>query len=100
MINREFEKKLDIITFSGDARSCDSNFHIRVFDENCSVFGGKLLPGIIVLKSLDVLIGSITINLGKTSISSSKYNLKGLIFMSFLIVLGQRELLSLLTLLV
>ena len=32
-----------------------------------------LLPGTIVLKSLDVLIGGIS-DLGKTSISNSKYN--------------------------
>ena len=48
--------------------------HISVSDENCSVFGGHLLPETIVLKSLDVLIGVIP-NLNKTSIESSNHNL-------------------------
>ena len=36
---------------SGYVRSSESHFHISVSDENCSVFGGHLLPGTIVLKS-------------------------------------------------
>ena len=61
-----FEKKLEIITLSGYIRSTESHLHISVSDENCSVFGGHLLPGSIVLKSLDVLIGVIP-NLDKAS---------------------------------
>ena len=66
-----FEKKLEIITLSGYIRSTKSHLHISASDENCSVFGGHLLPGSIVLKSLDVLIGVIP-NLNKTSIISSR----------------------------
>ena len=62
-----FEKKLEIITLSGYLRSTESHLHISVSDENCSVFGGHLLSGTIVLKSLDVLIGVIP-NLNKKSI--------------------------------
>ena len=69
-----FEKKLEIITLSGFLKSSKSHLHISVSDENCSVFGGHLLPETIVLKSLDVLIGVIP-NLNKTSINSSKHNL-------------------------
>ena len=39
--------------------SIDSHLHISVSDENCNVLGGHLLPGTIVLKSLDVLLGVI-----------------------------------------
>ena len=67
-----FEKKLEIITLNGYIRSTDSHLHISASDENCSVLGGHLLPGTIVLKSLDVLIGVIP-NLNKTLISSSKH---------------------------
>ena len=61
-----FEKKLEIITLSGYLRSTESHLHISVSDENGSVFGGHLLSGTIVLKSLDVLIGFVP-NLNKTS---------------------------------
>ncbi len=64
-----FEKKLEIITLSGYVRSTESHLHISTSDENCSVLGGHLLPGTIVLKSLDILIGVIP-NLKKTSIDS------------------------------
>ena len=67
-----FEKRLEIITLSGYIRSSDSHIHISASDENCSVFGGHLLSGTIVHKSLDVLIGVIP-NLNKTSISSSRH---------------------------
>ncbi len=53
-------------------RSEKSHFHISVSDENCSVFGGHLLSGTIVLKSLDVLIGVIP-NINKISFGSSSY---------------------------
>ena len=66
------EKKLEIITLSGYIRSARSHLHISASDENCSVFGGHLLSGTNVLKSLDVLIGVIP-NLNKISIGSSKY---------------------------
>tara|TARA_Y100001968_G_C19219986_1_gene649226 strand:+ start:46 stop:660 length:615 start_codon:yes stop_codon:yes gene_type:complete len=64
------EKKLEIITLSGFLKSAGSHLHISVSDENCSVFGGHLLSGTIVLKSLDVLIGVIP-KLNKTSIGTS-----------------------------
>ena len=67
-----FEKKLEIITLSGYVKSNESHLHISVSDENCSVFGGHLLSGTIVLKSLDVLIGVIP-NLNKISIDSSRH---------------------------
>ncbi len=67
-----FEKKLEIITLSGYIRANESHLHISVSDENCSVFGGHLLSGTIVLKSLDVLIGVIP-NLDKTSFFNSKH---------------------------
>ena len=51
------EKKLEIITLSGFLTNTSSHFHISVSDQNCSVFGGHLLPGTTVLKSLDVLVG-------------------------------------------
>ena len=51
------EKKLEIITLSGYLSSKASHLHISVSDDNCNVFGGHLLSGTIVLKSLDVLIG-------------------------------------------
>jgi len=64
------EKKLEIISLSGYIRQDESHLHISVSDENCSVFGGHLLPGSIVLKSLDVLIG-VTPYLEKKLITSS-----------------------------
>ena len=68
-----FEKKLEIITLSGYLRSSESHIHISVSDENCTVFGGHLLSGTIVLKSLDVLIGVIP-NLNKRSLVNSQDN--------------------------
>ena len=68
-----FDKKLEIITLSGYIKSTESHVHISVSDENCSVFGGHLLSGTIVLMSLDILIGVIP-NLNKTLINSSKHN--------------------------
>ena len=68
------EKKLEIITLSGFLRSKESHLHISVSDENCGVFGGHLLSGTIVLKSLDVLIGVIP-NLNKTSLGGSDHNI-------------------------
>ncbi len=53
------EKKLEVITLSGYLKSKDSHLHISVSDENCSVFGGHLLSGTIVFKSLDILLGMI-----------------------------------------
>ena len=69
-----FQKKLEIITLSGYLSSKESHLHISVSDENCSVFGGHLLPGTIVLKSLDVLIGVIP-NLNKKFFINSIYSL-------------------------
>ena len=66
-----FEKKLEIITLSGYIRSNESHLHISASDENCSVFGGHLLSEIVVLKSLDILIGVIS-NLSETSIGNSR----------------------------
>ena len=66
-----FEKNLEIISLGGYVRSTQSHLHISVSDENCSVFGGHLLSGTIVLKSLDVLIGVIP-NINKTSIFSTR----------------------------
>ena len=40
-----FEKKLEIVTLSGYIRSTESHLHISASDENCSVFGGHLIPG-------------------------------------------------------
>ena len=68
-----FEKKLEIITLSGYVRSHESHIHISASDENCMLFGGHLLAGIIVHKLLDVLIGVIP-NLNKTLIGTSKIN--------------------------
>jgi len=65
-----FEKKLEIITLSGYLRSTESHLHISASDENCIVFGGHLLSGTIVLKSLDILIG-VTPHLEKKLITSS-----------------------------
>ena len=53
------EKKLEVITLSGYLTSKESHVHISVSDENCSVFGGHLLPGSTVLKSLEILLGVI-----------------------------------------
>ncbi len=68
-----FEKKLEIITLSGYLRLSQSHLHISVSDEHCSVFGGHLLSGTIVLKSLDVLIGVIP-HLNKKLIGTTKHN--------------------------
>ncbi len=68
-----FEKKLEIITLSGYIRSNESHLHISASDENCSVLGGHLLSGTIVLKSLDVLIGVIP-NLNKILFVNSNHN--------------------------
>ncbi len=57
-----FEKKLEIISLSGYLTSKGSHIHISVSDENCNVFGGHLLSGTIVLKSLDILFGVINNN--------------------------------------
>tara|TARA_Y100001968_G_scaffold162304_1_gene148447 strand:- start:536 stop:1147 length:612 start_codon:yes stop_codon:yes gene_type:complete len=65
------EKKLEIISLNGYLSSTDTHLHISVSDENCSVFGGHLLSGSTVLKSLDVLIGVIP-NLTQKSIFSSR----------------------------
>ena len=51
------KKKLEIITLNGYLTATGSHVHISVSDENCSVFGGHLLSGTTVLKSLDILIG-------------------------------------------
>ena len=61
-----YEKKFEFISLSGYVGSTESHLHVSLSDENCSVFEGHLLPGTIVLKSLDVLIGSIS-NLNKIS---------------------------------
>ena len=53
------KKKLEIITLTGYLTSKSSHLHISVSDENCNVFGGHLLSGTTVLKSLDILIGVI-----------------------------------------
>ena len=63
------DKKLEIITLSGYLTSTDCHLHISVSDENCSVFGGHLLNGTKVLKSLDVLLG-VTNNLKQQSIKT------------------------------
>ncbi len=63
------ENKLEIITLSGYLTSKDSHIHISVSDENCRVFGGHLLPGTIVLKTLDILLGVIP-NLQHSSLDS------------------------------
>ena len=68
------EKKLEIITLSGFIRSTDFHVHLSVSDENCNVLGGHLLPGTIVLKSLDILIGVIP-NLNKTLFGGSNHDL-------------------------
>ena len=63
------KKKLEIITLSGYVTSEGSHLHISVSDENCSVFGGHLLSGTTVLKSLDILLGVIP-NLSQQTICS------------------------------
>ena len=68
-----FEKKLEIITLSGYVRSTESHFHVSASDENCRVFGGHLLSGTTVYKSLDVLIGVIP-DLNKKSFSNPESN--------------------------
>ncbi len=68
-----FKKKLEIISLSGFLKSSEAHLHISVSDENCTVFGGHLLSGSIVLKSLDVLIGVIP-DLNKTLIGNSNHN--------------------------
>jgi len=67
------EKKLEIITLTGYLTSKDSHLHISVSDSNCNVFGGHLLPGTIVLKSLDILLGAIP-NLVQQSKGSEKFS--------------------------
>ena len=52
------EKKLEIITLTGYLKNKESHVHVSVSDETCSVLGGHLLPGSIVLNSLDILISS------------------------------------------
>ena len=54
---------------SGYVTSEGSHLHISVSDENCSVFGGHLLSGTTVLKSLDILLGVIP-NLSQQTICS------------------------------
>ena len=66
-----FEKKLVIINLSGYLRSDESHIHISTSDENCRLFGGHLIAGTIVHKSLDVLIGVIP-NFNKTSLVESQ----------------------------
>ena len=51
------EKKLEVITLSGYLTSEESHIHISVSDDNCNVFGGHLLPGTTVHKSLEILLG-------------------------------------------
>tara|TARA_B100001250_G_scaffold283218_1_gene245395 strand:- start:1756 stop:2367 length:612 start_codon:yes stop_codon:yes gene_type:complete len=63
------EKKLEIITLSGYLSSIGSHLHISVSDNNCRVYGGHLLPGTTVLKSLDILLGVIP-DLKQTTIDS------------------------------
>ena len=53
------QNKLEIITLSGYLDESFSHLHISVSDNNCSVFGGHLLSGTIVLKTLDILLGVI-----------------------------------------
>jgi len=53
------QKKLEIINLSGYLTTKHSHIHISVSDENCTVFGGHLLSGTCILKSLDILIGSV-----------------------------------------
>ena len=66
------EKKLEIITLSGYLKSNESHIHISVSDDNCSVFGGHLLSGTLVHKSLDLLIGVIP-NIKQNSIKSGNH---------------------------
>tara|TARA_Y100001968_G_C19203506_1_gene641142 strand:+ start:206 stop:817 length:612 start_codon:yes stop_codon:yes gene_type:complete len=68
------EKKLEIINLSGYVICEKSHLHISVSDENCSVFGGHLMTGTTVLKSLDVLIG-VAPNLTQKSISTANDSL-------------------------
>ena len=63
------EKKLEIITLTGYFSSKESHLHISVSDDNCNVFGGHLLSGTMVLKSLDILLGAIT-NIKQHTISN------------------------------
>ena len=63
------QKKLELITLSGYLTSNESHLHISVSDNNCNVFGGHLLPGTIVFKSLDILLGVMP-NLKQQSIRS------------------------------
>ncbi len=64
------EKKLEIITLSGYLTSRSSHLHISVSDDNCKVFGGHLLSGTTVLRSLDVLLGVIP-NLNQQSVGTT-----------------------------
>ena len=67
------QNKLEIIALSGYLKESFSQLHISVSDNNCSVFGGHLLPGSIVFKSVDVLVGVIP-NLNQQSISNVNIN--------------------------
>ncbi len=68
------EKHLEIITLTGYLKSKESHLHISVSDDNCSVFGGHLLSGTTVLRSLDVLIG-VTPKLKQESLVRQNQNL-------------------------
>ena len=66
------KKKLEIITLTGYLKSTESHIHISVSDESCNVHGGHLMPGSIVLKSLDILLGVIP-NLNHEILDTSSY---------------------------
>ena len=68
-----FEKKLEIIPLSGDIKSAESYLYASVSDEIWRVFGGNLLPGKIVFKLFEVLIGVIP-NLNKKLFGKPKHN--------------------------
>ena len=82
------EKKLEIITLTGYLTSKDSHLHSSVSDSNCNVFGGHLFPGTIVLKSLDILLGSIPnlVQQYKGSIKLSNPSVRYLCFTSLSLV--------------
>ena len=67
------QNKLEIITLSGYLKESFSHLHISVSDNNCSVFRGHLLPGSIVLKSVDFSVGVIP-NLNQQSKSNVNIN--------------------------
>ncbi|WP_269616887.1 hypothetical protein [Prochlorococcus marinus] len=91
--SKNFGKEIRDNKFKRYIRLNESHIHISVSDENCIVFGSNVLPGSIVLKSLDFFIG-VTPDLVKTLITSSINKPSSVIFMFFLIVLGQKEQLS------